>query len=64
MLLIRRYATYNFRVATFNRRIRTALGQLRVANVRIGDAIGPLWLRFGGVCRYLVTLRVVKHGIG
>jgi len=49
MLFIRRYVTRNFPIATFNRRIRTALVPLRVANKRIGVAIGQLWLRFGGV---------------
>jgi len=49
MLFIHGLATHNFRVATFNLRIRTALGQLRVVNVRIGVAIGQLWSLFRGV---------------
>jgi len=63
MLFIRRYVTHNFRVATFNRRVCSVFGQLRVANVRIGDVIGRLWSRFGGVCQELFALRVVKHGV-
>jgi len=63
MLFIHHYATHNFPVATGNRRLWLVLGQLRVVNRRIGDAIGQLWLRFGGMCQDFVTLRVVKHGI-
>jgi len=63
MLFIHRYATHNFGIATVNRRIRSVFGQLRVANGRIGEAIGQLWLRLGGVCHDLFTLRVVKHGV-
>jgi len=57
-------ATRNYLLATVNRRIRTAFRQLRVAKGCIGDAIGQLWPRIGGVCHDLFTLRVVKHGIG
>jgi len=63
MLFIHPYTTQNFRIATFNRRVCSVFVPLRVANKRIGDAIGQLWSRFGGVCHDLFTLQVIKHGI-
>ena len=38
--------------------------QLRVANRRIADVIGQLWLGFGGVCQVLFTLWLVMHSVG
>jgi len=59
-----RYATHNFRIATVNRRIRSVFVPLWVEHGRIGDAIGQLWLRFGGVCQELLTLRLAVYDIG
>jgi len=46
---IRRYGTYNFPVATGNRRLWLVLVRLRVGKGHVADSIGQLWSRFGGV---------------
>jgi len=46
---IHRDVAANHGLATFNRRVCSVILPLRVANKRIGVAIGQLWLRFGGV---------------
>jgi len=60
---ILRDMTVTHGIATVNRRLRSLFRQPWVANGRIGDVIGRLWLRIVGVCQDFFTLRFVMRDI-